>query len=53
MMRAANAGSHSSGGASFPNITDNDQVDNMSQLVGYLDQAIWRARFYKERSSSG
>ena len=32
---------------SFPNIADKDQVDSMSQLVGYLDAAIHRARYYK------
>lgn len=36
--------------ASFPNITDKDQVDSMSQLVGNLDVCIRRARLNRERS---
>ncbi len=35
--------------ASFPNITDKDQVDSMTQLLAYLDTGVRRARQNKER----
>ncbi len=35
--------------AGFPNISDKDQVDSMTQLVAFLDKAIQAARRNKDR----